>query len=117
MLGVMFFRDYKSNDTGVLTLTKAEEAEQVASAESEMKSRSAPAGPSMSLAAKADIQEQMFASSELSYARDVELTNGRMAMLGFLSAILVEAVTGKGIIMQVIMYLKLSGLLGAESGF
>jgi hypothetical protein len=38
-------------------------------------------------------------------------------MLGFLAAVLVEAATGKGIILQVIMYLKLSGLLGPMSGF
>ena len=38
-------------------------------------------------------------------------------MLGFLAAILVEAATGRGILGPVIVYLKLSGLLGAESGF
>lgn len=41
----------------------------------------------------------------------------RYAMLGFLAAVLVEAATGKGIIMQIIMWLKLVGLLGAASGF
>lgn len=38
-------------------------------------------------------------------------------MLGFLAAILVEAATGKGIILQIITYLKWSGLLGPMSGF
>ena len=51
------------------------------------------------------------------YARGVELTNGRWAMLGFLSAIAVEAATGKGIISQIIWYAKLSNLLGPNSGF
>ena len=51
------------------------------------------------------------------YARGVELTNGRWAMLGFLAAISVEAATGKGIISQIIWYAKLSNLLGPNSGF
>eukprot|EP00879_Flechtneria_rotunda_P002384 GHRR01002579.1.p1 GENE.GHRR01002579.1~~GHRR01002579.1.p1 ORF type:complete len:317 (+),score=118.88 GHRR01002579.1:1383-2333(+) len=113
-------REMKASDNGVLTLTKQQEARQVAATAAEQKVvKSGPTGSSVSLAAKADILEQdMFSSnSELAYARQVELTNGRYAMLGFLSAVLVEAVTGKGIIMQVIMYLKLSGLLGAASGF
>ena len=37
--------------------------------------------------------------------------------MGFLAAIVVEAATGKGIIMQLIMYAKMSGLLGPMSGF
>lgn len=40
-------------------------------------------------------------SFEAQYARDVEVTNGRAAMVGFLAAVLVEAATDKGIIMQV----------------
>lgn len=51
------------------------------------------------------------------YAREVEITNGRWAMLGFLAAITVEAATGKGILSQLIYYAKLSGLLGQQSGF
>lgn len=51
------------------------------------------------------------------YARQVEITNGRWAMLGFLAGIAVEAATGKGILSQVIYYAKLSNLLGPESGF
>lgn len=39
------------------------------------------------------------------------------AMLGFLAAIAVEAATGKGIILQIIGYLKWSGILGPMSGF
>ncbi len=38
-------------------------------------------------------------------------------MLGFLAAILVEAGNGHGIILQVIDYLKWSGILGPMSGF
>lgn len=51
------------------------------------------------------------------YARQVEITNGRWAMLGFLAAIAVEAGTGRGILSQLILYAKLSGLLGQQSGF
>ena len=51
------------------------------------------------------------------YARGVELTNGRWAMLGFLAAVAVEAATGKGIISQLIWYAKLSNILGPNSGF
>lgn len=56
-------------------------------------------------------------SYEALYARSVELSNGRAAMLGFLAAILVEAGTGNGILGQLIMWGKISGLLGAASGF
>eukprot|EP00878_Enallax_costatus_P017406 GHUV01018280.1.p1 GENE.GHUV01018280.1~~GHUV01018280.1.p1 ORF type:complete len:186 (+),score=73.15 GHUV01018280.1:356-913(+) len=111
-------RDMKTSDNGVLTITKAEEAQQVAAAAAEFKAEAPPAGPSVSLAARSDILEQKsFESYETKYAKEVELNNGRWAMLGFLSACLVEAATGKGIILQIIMYLKLSGLLGAASGF
>jgi len=55
--------------------------------------------------------------AEEAYAKDVELTNGRWAMIGFATAIIVEAATGQGIIGQLIGYGKLSGLLGDMSGF
>lgn len=42
---------------------------------------------------------------------------GRAAMVGFLAAVMVEAATGNGIIGQLIVYAKMSGLLGADSGF
>lgn len=103
----------------MLTMSKADEAQQVAAAASEYKAAPAPAGPSVSLAARNDIVEQdMFsANAELKYARDIELQNGRAAMLGMLAAVLVEAGTGKGILLQIIMWLKFVGLLGAASGF
>ncbi|KIY99994.1 high intensity light-inducible lhc-like protein [Monoraphidium neglectum] len=110
--------EMKAADSGVLTLTKEQEAAQVNAALAEMKAGKT-AGPAVSLAAKADILEeaQFSGSFEKQYARDVELTNGRAAMLGFLAAVLVEAATDKGIIMQIIMWLKFSGFLGAASGF
>ena len=40
-------------------------------------------------------------SYESKYAREVEVTNGRAAMVGFLAAVMVEAATGHGIILQV----------------
>lgn len=171
----------KAADGQLLTLTKAQEAAQVAAADAESK---APApGPSVSLAAGQQLKEDAFffdAGFEMQYARGIELSNGRAAMvsrppplacratvsigrrcrifgdddpaldrallsalwprarggvlvpdtpppwspappcavqLGFLAAILVEAATGKGIILQLVMYGKLSGLLGPMSGF
>ena len=75
-------------------------------------------GPSVSLAAREDVLEAAAASaSVLQSLKDVELTNGRWAMLGFLAAILVEAGTGRGIIEQCITYLKVIGILGPMSGF
>lgn len=56
-------------------------------------------------------------ANDLAYARDVELTNGRWAMIGFLASIMVEASNGSGILGQTIVYLKLSGMLGDKSGF
>jgi hypothetical protein len=56
-------------------------------------------------------------ASDFDYAANVERTNGRWAALGFLAAILVEAATGKGVLMQLIMYGKMTGFLGPMSGF
>ena len=41
----------------------------------------------------------------------------RGQMLGFASAILIEAATGAGIVGQLEGYAKAAGLLGAQSGF
>lgn len=51
------------------------------------------------------------------YARNVEIQNGRAAMIGFLGTTVVEAATGKGILSQVLWYLKLVNILGPASGF
>ena len=50
------------------------------------------------------------------YARQVEITNGRWAMLGFLTAIIIEAGTGRGILLQLVGYAKALNLLGPASG-
>jgi hypothetical protein len=63
------------------------------------------------------ITQPQFQNEGMKYARDVEVTNGRWAMLGFLAALIVEAGTGKGIIGQLIAYFKFLGLLGPASGF
>lgn len=55
--------------------------------------------------------------AQLTYMKEVEMRNGRWAMLGFAAAVLGEAATGYGILPQLIFYFKTSGLLGAESGF
>ena len=57
------------------------------------------------------------AAFEAQYARGVEITNGRAAMLGFAAAILIEAATGVGMVGQLEGYAKALGLLGAQSGF
>lgn len=51
-----------------------------------------------------------------SYARQVEVTNGRWAMLGFLTAIIIEAGTGRGILLQLVGCAKALNLLGPASG-
>ena len=51
------------------------------------------------------------------YLRKIELDNARWAMVGFFAAVLMEAKTGGGIIPQGIMYGKMLGLLGPDSGF
>jgi len=56
-------------------------------------------------------------NAEMRYAQNIELENGRWAMIGFLVAVLVEAATGQGIIGQLFGYAKWSGLLGKDSGF
>ncbi|KAI8475645.1 MAG: hypothetical protein J3K34DRAFT_403970 [Monoraphidium minutum] len=102
----------KGGDGGATTtMTKEREAAEAGA--------SARPGYNVPQAAKGDIlAEPMFSTSfEKQYARDVEVTNGRAAMLGFLAAVLVEAATDKGIIMQIIMWLKITGFLGAASGF
>lgn len=63
------------------------------------------------------VTDEQFSNEGLAYARNVEVTNGRWAMLGFLAALLVEAGTGKGILGQGVSYLKFVGLLGPNSGF
>eukprot|EP00967_Tisochrysis_lutea_P048139 scaffold58792_cov16-Tisochrysis_lutea.AAC.1 len=54
-------------------------------------------------------------NAEMRYAQNIELENGRWAMIGFLVAVLVEAATGQGIIGQLFGYAKWSGLLGKDS--
>ncbi|KAK9805502.1 hypothetical protein WJX72_001684 [[Myrmecia] bisecta] len=100
----------------ILTIDDRSEADAEADA---MKQREqGKAGTSVSMAARADVVEQSnFQNAEWNYARQVELTNGRWAMIGFWACIIVEAATGRGILQQCILYLKLSGLLGAASGF
>lgn len=96
-----------------------DDVQKAAQAAVALKEREASAsGSSVSLEARDEILEMnSFMPSDVAYAKSVEIENGRWAMLGFLSAVVVEAATGKGIISQLFMYAKLSGLLGAESGF
>lgn len=63
------------------------------------------------------VQVKPNVSAELAYAMDVELNNGRWAMIGFALAVIIEAGTGNGIVGQLITYGKITGLLGANSGF
>jgi hypothetical protein len=55
--------------------------------------------------------------AEMRYALDVEMNNGRWAMLGFALAVFLEASTGNGIMGQLIGYAKALGVLGPDSGF
>jgi len=54
---------------------------------------------------------------ERAFAKEVELTNGRWAMLGFAALILVEAQSGLGLVGQLEAALKFAGVLGPHSGF
>ena len=79
----------------------------------------ATAGPSVSLAARADALETAAGAGDASwaYARAVELDNGRAAMFGFFVSVFVESINGQGIIAQVFSIFKAAGLLGPASGF
>mmetsp|Transcript_22380 Transcript_22380/g.31127 ORF Transcript_22380/g.31127 Transcript_22380/m.31127 type:complete len:131 (-) Transcript_22380:246-638(-) len=56
-------------------------------------------------------------ASLLERMADAENINGRLAMLGVTAALVVEYITGLGIISQVVLYLKMFGILGPDSGF
>lgn len=51
-------------------------------------------------------------AAELEYAKGVELTNGRWAMVGFATAILIESYSGAGVVAQLLGYMQASGILG-----
>lgn len=85
-----------------------------AAAAGQMKAEAAPAAAAP--APRLTPQERE-AAWEAQYALDIEMKNGRWAMLGFLAAVLVEAATGQGIIGQGVTYLKWTGFLGPDSGF
>jgi hypothetical protein len=105
-------------DAGILTIDNQKEADAEAKALKQRAQGQGATGPSQSLEARADVLEQAQQSSgDWAYARNIELTNGRWAMIGFWACIIVEAATGRGILNQVILYLRLSGLLGEASGF
>lgn len=95
-----------------LATNEMEVAEQVSREMKEGESSSAPAPVTPA-------QRDFYPSeaSDIAFAKDIELSNGRLAMIGFLASILVEAATGEGILGQVIFYLKEAGVLGDKSGF
>ena len=98
------------------------EVSEAQDASREMKASTSGAAPSVgtpSIATQKQSAEEMYfgATGELAFARGIEITNGRWAMMGFLIAILVEASTGQGILGQLILWAKWTGLLGDQSGF
>ena len=124
------FRRYQS----FLGLTAKDEAERVA-ATREAQSRDADgaalasefaavasaiiAGPNgeMSMDEDPELTPKEVANGSMAYLKSVELNNARWAMVGFATAIVMEAKTGGGIVPQLITYGKMSGMLGADSGF
>ncbi|EIE23215.1 hypothetical protein COCSUDRAFT_63572 [Coccomyxa subellipsoidea C-169] len=103
-------------DGGIFGANVEAEAAREAAAMKRREQAGMPA-PSISLSAKQDILEQSSqVNSDFDYARNVELTNGRWAMIGFLTAIIIEAATGRGILVQLIGYAKALNLLGPASG-
>ncbi|KAG2425563.1 hypothetical protein HXX76_013607 [Chlamydomonas incerta] len=101
-----------------LNVNGTEAAAETAASEMKSSTATAVAEPPAAPAPKREpTMQDLYGVDDVTYAREVEMTNGRAAMLGFLAAILVEAGTGEGIIRQIITYLKWSGLLGPMSGF
>lgn len=62
-------------------------------------------------------EREIEADASMDYARQVEINNGRAAMVGFAAAVCAEAASGGGVFSQLIWMFKASGLLGAASGF
>jgi hypothetical protein len=62
-------------------------------------------------------EREMEAEASMAYAREVEINNGRAAMVGFAAAVCAEAASGGGVFQQLIWAFKAMGLLGAASGF
>lgn len=65
----------------------------------------------------ATMTPKQVADVQSSYLKRVELNNARWAMVGFAVAVVMEAKTGGGMFDQLVMYGKMSGLLGVDSGF
>ena len=77
----------------------------------------ATASPGATLDEAPELSPRQEEDVTTAYLRTVELDNARWAMVGFFAAVLMEAKTGGGIIPQGIMYGKMLGLLGPDSGF
>ena len=61
-------------------------------------------------------EREIEADASMAYAREVEINNGRWAMVGFAAAICAEAASGGGVFSQLTWVCKAAGLLGLESG-
>lgn len=76
-----------------------------------------PAASESAAPAAAPVARMTAEQIEEAYSKEVELTNGRYAMLGFAALILGEAATGNGLVGQLETYGKMLGMLGPNSGF
>ncbi len=83
----------------------------------EFAAAAAAASPSATFDEAPELSPRQEEDVTTAYLRTVELDNARWAMVGFFAAVLMEAKTGGGIIPQGIMYGKMLGLLGPDSGF
>lgn len=102
--------DGKAEAMAAAAAMKIAAAEAGEAAEASMMERDLAVGmPPMEIGAGVD--------AEMRYALDVEMNNGRWAMLGFALAVFLEASTGNGIMGQLIGYAKALGVLGPDSGF
>ena len=109
--------DFTSRDS-IAAITEAKEAGSPADALLMASDAAAGAVQEEAAPVEAPAAPRMTADEiERAYARDIELSQGRYAMLGFVALILGEAATGNGLVGQLEAYAKLFGLLGAESGF
>jgi len=101
----------------MMSLDTIQTTVEISNVEAQMKNPSATPPAQSAGVAQVDSYRLRSEAAEAAYARQVEMDNGRWAMIGFALAILLEAKTGQGIVGQLIMYGKASGLLGDLSGF
>eukprot|EP00854_Cymbomonas_tetramitiformis_P023264 gene23264-28156_t len=104
------------SDAGILDQLDVKEIDSAASKLKEVENVSQP-GQQPDAVWLPETASETPSYDELSYAKNVEVVNGRWAMIGFALTILIESATGFGTLPQLFFYIKMTGRLGADSGF